>query len=273
MENNNDIRSLVKVFNSYRLLIVLCGIVFAAIGLFSNLSLPKVYQGEAVVSLPKIAGADPKNENMGFVNVPETRAVINLFMDRLRRGSEAGFRSDSFIQKLRLVRIDDIRGSDNYFKMIVQAENDPKTTLAAMDHMLAYLQNNQYLMSRYEIKKAELEADLLDASLAAERADKVREEAVKLVRGRNNVGFNPVNLETEMNELRGRYNNFKTKLALAHSYQYVDWPYVRKNPVSPRPWKNLFIFGFLGLLLGIMTAMMIHFVRTVIVPGVPKTQT
>ena len=265
-DKENDMMTLVKVFYPYRWLIAGCGMIFAAAGLFINLTSPKIYQGEAVIALPKISGTE-NDASALFVSVPETRAVINLLWDRLRKGDETGLKSDPLLQKLRLVRIDDVRGSDNYFKMTVQSENDAPSTLAAIDHLTDYLKNNQYLMSRYEIKKAELEAGLQDAGLAAERAARVKDQAVKLIGTRNNVGFNPVELETKMNELTGRYNIFKAKLSLAHSYQYVDRPYVRTNPISPRPWRNFIVFGFLGLLLGIMASIMINFFRTVVLTG------
>lgn len=267
INKDNDMMALWKVFYPYRLLIALCGVVFASAGLFINLASPRVYQCEGVISLPKITGTGSKDAGTMFINVPETRAVINLLLDRLRKGDETGLRSDPLMQKLRLARIDDVRGSESYFKMIVQSESDPQSTLATMAHLVDYLKNNQYLMRRYEIKRAELEAGLKDAILAVDRAAKVKEEAYKLIRAGNNVGFNPVELETKMNELRGRYNNFKAKNSLAHSYQFVDQPYVRTRPVSPRPWRGFYIFGFLGLLLGILLSMMMHFVRTVVLTG------
>ncbi|MBU1355266.1 MAG: hypothetical protein KJ620_01725 [Candidatus Edwardsbacteria bacterium] len=272
MDKENDLMALGKVFKPYRLLIALCGVILAAVGLFSQLALPKVYQGEAWIALPKISGAGSQDEDTILVSVAETRTVINLLRNRLRQADKSDLGSDLLLQKLRLARIDDVRGSDNLFKMIVQSQSDPQSTMATIDCLADYLKNNQYLMSRFEIKKVELETALLDVRLAVDRATKIKEEAVKLIRGRNNLGFNPVELETKMIELRERYNNIKAKLALAHSYQYVDRPYVRKNPISPRPWRNFFVFGFLGLLLGIMLSMMMHFIRTVIVTGVQNPE-
>ena len=260
MDNENDIRALWKVFRSYKLLIILGGVVFAAGGLFSQLGSPKVYQCEALVSLPQIAGAGPQDPDTTFVNVPETRAVVNLLWSRLRRGDEAGLRSDPLFQKMRLARIDEVRGSGYYFKMTVQSASDPQSALATMDHLIDHLMGNQYLMGRYEIKRGELETGLLDASQALDRA-------AKLVRERSQPGVNPAELEAQMSELRGRYNKLKAKLSLAHSYQYVDRPYVRANPISPKPVRDFFIFGFLGVLLGITLSLAIHYVRTVVLAG------
>jgi LPS O-antigen subunit length determinant protein (WzzB/FepE family) len=271
MDKENDIVALLKVLNSYRLLILLCLAVFAAGGLLSQLAAPKVYQAEALVSLPIIASTESREEDTTTVTVAETRALVNLFWNRLRRGNETGLGSDTLLQKMTLVRVDDVRGSGRYLKLIVQSASDPQSALATMDHLVDYLKNNQFLTGRYEIKKAELDSGLKDAGLALERAAKVKEETAKLIRERNNLGVNPVELETKMSELRGRYNNLKTRLALAQNYQYVDRPYVRTDPVSPRPWRDFFLFGFLGLLLGVMLSILVHFIRTVIVPGVKNS--
>jgi LPS O-antigen subunit length determinant protein (WzzB/FepE family) len=96
-------------------------------------------------------------------------------------------------------------------------------------------------MKRYEAKKSELEAELKATGPATDRTAR----------------------EAELSGLRDRQNAIRAKLALVQNYGYVDKPCVRTDPVSPRPWRNFWIFGFLGLLGGVMLALLGHFIKTV----------
>ncbi len=263
-EQDNEMATLWRIIKPHWLLIITCGIILSAIGLFSQMASPKVFQGEVLIALPKVPGANPDNEDTTFVSVPETRAVITQLQNRLRQGDETDLKSDSLLKKLHLVRIDDIRGSGNYFKMTIRSQSEPQAVLATLDRLVSYLNNSQFLMSGYELKRSEMEAGFQDVALAMERATKLKEVGDRLVRQRANVGFNPVELETKMNELQGRYLRLKTQLSLVHNYRYVDPPYVRNSPISPRPWRTFFLYGFLGLILGLMLTMLAHFIRTAV---------
>lgn len=241
MDQENEIREMWQIIRPYRFFIPLCGVILAAVGLFGQLGSPKVYQAEALVSVPQIAGNDSRDTGLVFVTVAETRAVSGLLKLRLDKGDDPELAADSVLQRLRLVRIDDVRGSDGYFKMTVRTTGDPRSALAALDRLLKYLNSNGYLMSRYETKKTELEAGLKAADLA----------------------LGSTLREAELNGLRDRQSSFKAKLALVQNYKYVDRPCVRTGPVSPRPWRNFFLFGFLGLLLGVMLALLGHFFKIV----------
>ncbi len=263
MDQENEIKAMWQIIRPYRFFIPLCGIILAAVGLFGQLGSPKLYQAEALVALPKTSGAQPEDPDTALVSAAETRALINLLKNKLRQGNEPGLKSDTLLQKLRLARVDDVRGTGNYFKMTVQSPGSPQATLAVMDRLVGYLNGNQYLKNSYELKRGELEAAVNEAALALERAQKLKDEGGRLVKQRVNMGFNPVELETEMNELQGRHLRLKTRLSLAHDYRYLEPPYARPGPVSPRPWRNFFIFGVLGLLLGLMLALLGHLFRIV----------
>lgn len=263
-EQGNEMVILWRIIKSYWLLTIACVIILSAIGLFSLLTSPQIFQGEALIALPKGPGTRPDNEDTTLVSVPETRAVINLLQNRLRQDYETDLKADSLLKRLHLVRIDDVRGSGNYFKMTVQTQSESRAVLATMDRLVSYLNDNPYLMSKYELKRGELEAGFQDVALTLERAARLKELGDRLVRQRINVGFNPVELETKMNELQSRYLRLKTQMLLLHNYRYVAPPYVRAGPISPKPWRTFSLYGFLGLMLGIMLTMLAHFVRTAI---------
>ena len=192
--------------------------------------------------------------------------MINLLKNKLRQGGGPGLKVQTpLFQQLRLARVmvDDVRGTGNYFKMTVQSPGSPQAALAVMDRLVGYLNGSQGLQNSYELKRGELEAAVKEAALALERAQKLQQDGGRLVKQRVNMGFNPVELETEMNELQGRHLRLKTRLSLAHDYRYLEPPYARPGPVSPRPWRNFFIFGVLGLLLGLMLALLGHLFRIV----------
>ncbi|MDO9391639.1 MAG: hypothetical protein Q7U71_07695, partial [bacterium] len=236
MKKNNDIGSLVRVFNAYRLLIVLCGVVFAAVGLFKSLTSPRLYQCDAVISLPeigdKIVSTDAKGTVYGLVNVSETRAMLDLSWDRGYKKGEADISSDTLMKRLQRVRVSDIQGSNTFFKMSVQVYNNPQSSPAIMDRLIEYLNNNQYVKNRYEMERRELEKNVQDLQLTLDQAVNDKNEAIKLLKLRNPVGFNPVELESKVMEVKKQYNSAVKRLSLVHNYQYVDRPYVKKNPVS-----------------------------------------
>jgi uncharacterized protein involved in exopolysaccharide biosynthesis len=246
MDQENEIREMWRIIRPYRFFIPLCGIVMASIGLFGQLGSPKVFQAEALVGLPQIAGNDSRDTGLVFVTVAETRAVTALLKLRLDRGDDQELAADSALQRLRLVRIDEVRGSDGYFKMTVRTTGDSRSALAALDRMLSYLNGNSYLMKRHQAKIKELEAGLLSAGQALKGKAGAEELAGQME----------------------RQNSLRSRLALVQNYVYVDRPWVGKEPVSPKPWRNFFLFGFLGLLLGVMLALLGHLVRTIIKTGV-----
>lgn len=241
MDQENEIRAMWQIVRPYRFLIPLCGLVLAAWGLLGQLGLPAVYQAEALVALPQIAGNDSRDTGLVFVTVPETRAVAGLLKKRMDQGGEPELATDTVLQRLRLILIDEVRGSDGYFRMTVQTIGSSGSALAALDRMLYYLNGNSYLMKRYRAKINELEAGL--------------EAAGQAMKGKAGA-----------EELAGqmeRQNNLRARLALVQNYVYVDHPLAGKEPVSPKPWRNFFLFGFLGLLLGLMLALLGNLVRTV----------
>jgi len=241
MDQENEIKEMWQVIRPYRFFIPLCGIILAAIGLFGQLGSPRVFQAEALVGLPQISGNDSRDTGLVFVTVAETRAVSSLLKLRLDKGDDPELAADSVLQRLRLVRIDDVRGSDGYFKMTVRTTGDSRSALAALGRVLQHLNGNSYLMKRYEAKKAELEAGLKATGVAEDRTAR----------------------ESEVNGLRDRQNTIRAMLALVQNYNYVDRPCVRTAPVSPRPWRSFLIYGFLGLLLGILLALLGHFFKIV----------
>ncbi|MDO9026533.1 MAG: hypothetical protein Q7U87_01485, partial [bacterium] len=136
MDQENEIREIWLIIRPYRFFIPLCGLVLAAWGLSGQLGSPKVYQAEALVGLPQIAGNDSRDTGVVFVTVPETRAVAGLLKKRLDQGGEPELAADTVLQRLRLIRIDEVRGSDGYFRMTFRTTGSPGAALAALDRML-----------------------------------------------------------------------------------------------------------------------------------------
>lgn len=228
-------------------LIIAVTLSFAVLALAVSLKMPKVYEGEAVVALPKVG-----------IGLVETKTIADALLKEVKRGNPVGGFDDTLIKKISDVKIEQIKGSESQFKIVVQIKKEPHVAYEVFNKMMAYLQGNEYVRRRLDIERTGIEANIAETRHTIEMAEKTRNEAVRLISTRNPVGFNPVDLDVRIGDLRGRLIGLETSLSLLKSYEFISGPYVYKNKAKPKVKLITLIAGIAGSFVGIMLAFVLE---------------
>jgi LPS O-antigen subunit length determinant protein (WzzB/FepE family) len=225
-----------KVIWKRKNLIIAVTLSFAIPALTMSLISPKVYEGQAVVALPKVG--------IGFV---ETKTIADAMLKEIKRGNPIGGFEETLIKKISDIKIEQIKGSDSQFRMVVQIKSEPDVAYEVFNKMMAYLQGNEYVKKRIDIEKKAIERNISETRQITETAEKTRNEAMRLMSTRNYMGFNPVDMHVSISELKADLTVLEKKLSLLNSYEFISGPYIYKNKVKPKVTFNTLIAGMVGL--------------------------
>lgn len=264
-EKEIDFMSLVRIIAKRKIFIFVFILLFTTLAIFKGLVSPNIYKCESIVSLPETMKCgiytDSKDAVYTLVNVYETREIINHFWDRVKKGNGVDTFNPKLLNNIYSIEIENIRGSDLYFKLIVKVKNDSKFGIEASNEILMYLQGNKFIKYKYETEKKGIESKLLNIKKSIEEAKIIRETVLKNLRERNSVGFNPVDIEIKINQLQDDYNNNETNLALFHGYQYINSPYIEYRSISPKIIANSILAAILGFFIGVILIIFYHFIK------------
>ncbi|MBM2838892.1 MAG: chain length determinant protein [Deltaproteobacteria bacterium] len=238
-----NLMDLWKVIWKRKSLIIALTLSFAILALSVSLNSPKVYEGEAVVALPKVG--------ISFV---ETKTITDAMLKEVKRGNPLGGFEETLIKKISDIRIEQIKGSDSQFKILVSIKREPYAAYEVFNKIMAYMQGNEYVKKRMDIEKKAIERNVSETRQTIEMAEKTRNEAVRLMSTRNPVGFNPVDLDVRIGELKAKLTGLETNLSLLNSYEFISGPYIYKNKVKPKVRLNTLIAGMVGLFVGMLLA-------------------
>lgn len=75
------------------------------------------------------------------------------------------------------------------------------------------------------------------------------------------MGFNPVDMEVRISELRERLISMETALASLKGYEFVSGPHAYTEKVSPRISLNTIIAGMIGLFIGLFAAFIMEYIE------------
>jgi hypothetical protein len=217
----------IDIFDWYRALrrrawlALAVGALAAAAGVVTAVRTAPVYQGQAVLSVPTSpvaltvqhrGEAEKALSTVQLINVSETAELVGALGD-------AGYRpllpylGDRAIAVADLadVRVDDIYGTERYFRIIVKVRDHPGSAVAVLDAMSRYLQQHPVVARQVAAQNA-----LLETALPGTK----RQPAVPGVPAR------------------------------VQNYEFIRPPTVGAVPIKPRPLRDIVLMTVVGLAIG-----------------------
>lgn len=246
-----------------RYIIIGVAVIFSVVALFVGLVSPKVYQAEAIIALPETPkngiyadfsgfSSDAKGNVKALINVLETKNLVGLYWKQRKGGPNDSTGSRSIFPYVKTVIIEEIRGSNAQFRLVVYVEKNPGSGLTAIETVMNHLRNNDYVHRKYETERVNLLTALNGLQRSIDSSTAIREKVLRQLPGKTIIGFNPIEMESKLSELRLKYYEMQTNLALFHGYEYVMPPYVTEKPIKPRILLNTIIAGLAGLFLSLL---------------------
>lgn len=249
----NDFKRLVVL---KRYIIVGTTIIFSAAALISGLVSPKVYQAEAIITLPETTKngitTDSKGNVKALINVLETKNLVGLYWKQLKSGASDSVYKKSLSPYVTSLVIEEIRGSNAQFRMVVYVENNPAIGLTAIEAVMDHLRNNGYVLRKYDSERVNLLTALNGLQLSIDSSTAIREKVLRQLNSKTIIGFNPIEMESKLSDLRLKYYEMQTDIALFHGFEYVTPPYVNEKPIKPRILFNTILAGMAGLFLSVL---------------------
>jgi len=251
-----DIVEVIKMIFRHRFIIGATTLLGAIWGLVYFYVSPKIYKAEAILTIPETISypisIDSRGNVNALINVFETRYLLKKYWNNnVREGKDIGL-GNELIKKVKNIEIEDIRGSNAKFNLVVYFEGDSTAVAHIIDHLFNYLTENEYVKSKYDVEKEVLDSILSEISASLSRAMEIRKTLAKTLTMDRRMNFNPVEIETRIIELKEKYSyylNIKNKM---HSYEYIRKPYTFSNPIKPKIKQIVFMTTFIGFILGIV---------------------
>ncbi|MDQ7799264.1 MAG: Wzz/FepE/Etk N-terminal domain-containing protein [Candidatus Edwardsbacteria bacterium] len=277
MENPND-RELKdlwqQVFRGW--MIIGSAMILAALaGLLVSLASPKIYQAEVLAAVPEsgkltaisseskgtlfvlvnVGGTSPlksKPTTVSLVNIPETKAMINQLWGRIKSGPPGLTFPLGEAAIIEGIRCEEIRGSENIFRLIVQTSQPGQPAEKALLGAVAYLNDNQFIKLKIEEERKSLDQSIRDTEENLQKALLIRDGLQRSGSFRQNPNFNPAELETSINDLKVKINNLRNSLANITGYRIIEKPVAGTDPIRPKVLSNILMSLALGLMLGLL---------------------
>lgn len=270
-----DLKDIWSAIYGGRLLLGAIIILSFIVTLIITLTTPKVYQSQAIVSVPEsskltaiasesqgtmfvmvnVGGATPyksRPTTVTLVNVAETKAMVAQLQQRLANGeTPAPFKKDDG-KLIKAVRVEPIKGSENYFRLIVLASESQSAAGQISRKVLEYLAGNPYVNERINGEIVSVQQNIQDTEEALANAVKHRDDLARSGQFRQNPNFNPAELEASIGSIKMRLASLKNHLAGISSYRYIETPSGPLRAVKPNLPANLLMSLALGLFLSLL---------------------
>lgn len=252
-EDEINLLDLWKVVVKRRNLIISIASVSAILALAGSFLLPKVYEGEAVVNLPKIGGT--------IISSVETKAIIDIFLKELKKGNAIGGIDDGLAKRINDVKVEQITGTDSQLKMTVRISGEPQRAYEVFNGLVEHLKENEYVKRRLAIEKATIESNITETKNAIANAMTTREKSLAMMAKWSPISFNPVDLDLRISDLNSRVIGFENSLSLLKNYEFVSGPYMYKKKVKPIVALNTVVAGLIGLFAGLLLSFVLEINR------------
>ena len=270
-----DLKDIWSAIYGGRLLLGVTIALSFVLGLIVSLTSPKIYQNQAIVSVPEsskltaiasesqgtmfvmvnVGGATPyksRPTTVTLVNVAETKAMVSQLQQRLANGDIPEPFSQNDGRNIRAIRVEPIKGSENYFRLIVFAGESQSAAGEISRKVLEYLAGNPYVNERINGEISSVQQNIKDTEEALANAVKHRDDLARSGQFRQNPNFNPADLESSIGSLKMRLANLKNHQTGISSYRYIETPSGSLRAVKPNLLTNLLMSLALCLFLGLL---------------------
>ncbi len=234
----------------------LIGIIFLLItvsaGVISFL-LPPVYSGKMVIRLPNVY-------EKTIITPSEAMAILNE-LDELR---EEG-RFDELSKKLNIdnTRVSELvkiststpRGEKKFIETTIDVHT-PDLIMYIKDALLTYLNNNKYVKERIRLQRESMNHLKEEILKKINEIEGLKEYVVNEIKhGKvKDLGFNPINLDKEVINLKQRLKNIEKDITLLKGFEVVVEPNIPVKPSKPKKKLIVAVAGLTSLFFGIFLA-------------------
>ncbi|WP_456401543.1 Wzz/FepE/Etk N-terminal domain-containing protein [Persephonella sp.] len=256
-EDELDLYEILSVFSKYKYLIFISVVLFLIIG-FGYLFLAKpVYRTETVIKIP--SDLVSKNESVGLI-----KNIDNLLNEkRFTEVSDLLGISVDTSEKLKSISGSGLKSDKELIKINIYVY-DPSVINLVSKGILRYLNSNNFVKERIDLKKEELIFLLKETNLRLKEIESIRSSIIeKLKNGElSNLGFNPTEIDSVILNLKGRKINLENQIRLLRGHEIAVEPLIPKEPYKPN--KNLVILVsiFIGFFVGVTLSFIIHWYKT-----------
>jgi len=276
-----DLKDFLRPIWPGKWIILISMVVSLAVGLTVSIISPKVYQCQALIAVPEssrltaissesygtmfvmvnVGGTTPyksKPTTVTLINVAETKAVVSQLQQRLLNQKTTPPFVAGEGKIIKAVSVEPIKGSENYFRLMILTLKDQQTAEMVSHKVLDYLSNNQYVHEKIEAEIVSADQGIQDTEEALAKAIKHRDDLSRSKQFRQNPNFNPAEMEASINGLKIRLATLKNNRSGISNYRYIEAPSGPLNPVKPAIMANLLMSLSFGLFLGLVVVFLKH---------------
>jgi|GEM_PF-5466078 len=273
--NDRGLKDFLQPIWAGKWIILISMIVALAVGLTVSVISSNVYQCQALIAVPEsskltaitsesygtmfvmvnVGGTTPyksRPTTVTIINVAETKAVISQLQQRLINGETPPPFVVGDDKKIKDIRLEPIKGSENYFRLIILTIKDQKTAETISHKVLDYLASNQYVHEKIAEEITSAEQGIRDTEDALVKAIKQRDGLSRSKQFQQNPNFNPAEMEASINGLKIRLATLRNNRSSINSYRYIEPPSGPQDAVKPDVVANLLMSMASGLFLGLL---------------------
>ena len=206
------------------------------------LFMPKVYEGQAVLSIPSI--------EKPFVSMLETRKIVEMVLNEWREKSKVSKKDQGLVRKIDQILVKPIARSDTTVKMIVRARDNSQGIDQVFIHFLKQLNNNASVNRQWIIEKRKIDSLISSSMEDLEESLEMKENLLQIMPKSNLITASQLYQDIIININRINLRDIERKMALLKKYEFIFGPYVSKNEVRPKVALYSLIAGMVGLFIG-----------------------
>jgi capsular polysaccharide biosynthesis protein len=151
-----------------------------------------------------------------------------------------------------ILPVDDTK---NYIETVINIE-DPTLIVSIKDGIMGYLNQNKYVSERINLTRKSLMRRKKAMQAKINEIDDFKNILTEQIKSgkRNNLGFNPMLMESDVMNLRQELNDIEDRIQLLKGFEVVVEPFIPTNPVKPKKILNMAVAGIISLFLGVLIA-------------------
>lgn len=252
-----------KIIIKRRVLIVSTTIVFAILAALFSLSLPSIYEGEAIVSLPRVGNLSnrtdmTKNEKV-LVSVAETRTFLEIMTKKVaEHNSFAGITSD-LTKTINKIILEPIAGDDFNVKITIQFYQDMSGQgNEIFVKIIEYLQSIQYVQDKINIEKINLEEVLAEIKKSIESTLSTRRLLLEKLTKLQNTPIDFLEIDKQINNLRLQQIEREHQLASLGTYKITTRPNIYKDKVKHKVFLSAVVVGLFGFFISLFLSFILE---------------
>jgi len=254
-----DLYELWLTLKKRKLTVFLVTFLFLFIAIAYSLFSPDIYRIESIVALPKGYVSEKEKEKI-LIPFSVTKDILDKLDSEIKNKDFGKVSSELHLPRELLSSISEIdisnyRKVKGYVKISIEGRNKDYL-LPVKDAVIGYLNGNDYVREQVKEEKESLKRKLqvLSKKLASLKKTAQRAKELVLDRDVKTIGFNPLDIDKTIIDLKFRINDLTLALkSKIHGYREVDY-YLTDKPVKPKR-KLIIAVGLIsGLFLGIFLA-------------------